>query len=169
MNSYVKALLKLCQNQKDVDVWIEFLERLCVMTKNPILHKIITYPGLSLEQRASCFDDIVAQSDTQKSLVWLLCRDCLVSKASSLLHAFKKQQEEVASVRVGVIKSESEINSEIFQMIQNKFSNHLKKDVQLSWQQDPNIIGVEATVGSHKYSLTLSDIIEKINQELLRG
>ena len=169
MDSFAKAIISLCESEQQKQQWNDFLETLAQVVRVPLVKKVITHPELSSTQRASLLSDIIAKTPQQQALLSLLCKEKLLQKARALLNSYKRIWNDSSDVRPGVIRSDKKLGSDIHETIQARISNHLGKKVQLHWQQDSTILGVEATVGNYKYSLTISDIIQKINQELLRG
>lgn len=169
MNSFVKALLAVSNGPEDLERWFSFLGRLASIEKNNLLKKILSYPGLSSEQRCSVLDDIVAQDDQQKVMIRLLAKAGLFYQGRQIQERLQSLCDSKAQSLRGKIISDTEISEEVKLLVEEKFSNRLNKNVSLDWEKSATTVGFKAVVGSYQYSLTVDDVVGRLNEVLLRG
>jgi ATP synthase F1 delta subunit len=170
MNVYVKALLLIAKTSEQQEKWRVFLSNIAdQMVKNKKFKQILFHPRLSLNEKLNFLVSCFNATKPEESFLRVLLKADQIKNIFQILRGFISEYQRAQPVLTGTITSSIGIDKKILKKLEELFSQKLGKTVSLLPQENLNILGVIAQVGSYQYEITLDQVVKKLSKELQRG
>lgn len=148
---YAEAVVSLAKERGNFEVWDRDLARLAEVMRNPQAARLLTNPGVPVQQKRAFFADVLADALPEtRNLVNLLLERQRLEILPELYEAFTEAWlAERGIVRAEVTTSEP-LSVEGERAVKARLEQIVGKEIEMSLKVDPDIIGgIVARVGDH--------------------
>jgi len=170
---YAKSLYDVAAEKNSADrVFNELRGLQQAFEKDKHVEEFLNSPVLKSEDKEKALKEALKNgglSEETNSLVLLLAKKGRLPIFPEVVEAFQARADEAHGVTRGTVRSAIVLSPEERQRIEKTVSNYTKKQVILTYKEDPNVIGgLIAEVGSYTFDDTLKSHLRRLNEELNR-
>lgn len=170
---YAKSLYEVSAEKKQADkVFAELRDLRDIFGKDTQITEFLNSPILKSEDKEKALKEALKNgglSEETSSLVLLLAKKGRLPILPDVVEAFQARADEAHGVTRGTVRSAIVLSPEERKRIETTVSNYTKKQVILTYKEDPNVIGgLIAEVGSYTFDDTLKSHLRRLNEELNR-
>lgn len=169
MNALIKALVKNYPGKEQFGSWSAFFDQLKSLVDYHQARQFLTFPLVTRDDKLDLITQVTSASPDQIAVVEILLDHDLLFSVGKIQALYVKEYTNSSPLLEGEISSDTPLAQERITAVEELFEKKLSKKVELKFNEDKDIVGIQARVGSTCYSLTLDDVIHKLNSELLRG
>ena len=172
-NRYAKSLYDISAENKQADrVFAELRAVQDIFQKDVQITEFMNSPVMKAEDKEAALKEAFKNgglSEETHSLVLLLAKKRRLQIFPEIVEAFQARADEAHGVTRGTVRSAIVLSPEERKRIEATVSNYTKKQVILTYKEDPNVIGgLIAEVGSYTFDDTLKSHLSRLNEELNR-
>ena len=168
---YAKALYELSADQSG-SVLSELRTLENVFMKDKEVQDFFTSPLIKDSDKTMAVKSALKDkglSENVYNFIITLAQKGRINLFSEVILAFQKISDEANGVTRGEVRSANALSPEERQEIQDVVSKTTKKNVILTYEEDPNLIGgLIAEVGSYTFDDTLTSHLRRLNDDLKR-
>lgn len=170
---YAKSLYEVSAEKNYADkVFSELRGLQEAFQKDTQITEFLNSPILKAEDKAKALEAALKNgglSEETRALILLLAKKGRLPIFSEVVEAFQARADEAHGVTRGTVRSAIVLSPEERKRIETTVSNYTKKQVILTYKEDPNVIGgLIAEVGSYTFDDTLKSHLRRLNEELNR-
>lgn len=170
---YAKSLYEAAAEQNRADqVFVELRALGETFEKDSQIESFLNSPVWKADDKEKILKEATKNSGLSvetNSLLMLLAKKGRLPIFGEIVEAFQARADEAHGVTRGTVRSAIVLSPEERKRIEQTVSNYTKKQVILTYKEDPNVIGgLIAEVGSYTFDDTLKSHLRRINEELNR-
>ncbi len=170
---YAKSIYEVAAEKNQADrVFGELRSLQQTFEKDGQITEFLNSPILKSEDKEKALKEALKNSGLSEethALVLLLAKKGRLPVFPEIVEAFQARADESHGVTRGTVRSAAVLSPEERARIEKTVSNYTKKQVILTYKEDPNVIGgLIAEVGSYTFDDTLKSHLRRLNEELNR-
>ncbi len=171
---YAKALLNIASEQKQIEPYAEELANVAsVMKSEDMLRLLLDSPTFPLEKKHAIMNDLcglLKLSDGMKNFLSLLLEKDRIGYIPQINQNYRKFADDLSGVVRAKITSASELGSERAEAIKQGLEKQTGKQVVLSVEIDPSLIGgLQAELGGKLFDGSVKTQLKRIAETLAKG
>ncbi len=172
-NRYAKAILELAaQNGKQEQMLAELRDLQALFEKDRTINEFLNTPLIGAKDRVSVLGAALKGAGLQEgtiAFVMLLAEKNRLGIFDKIVDAVKAQNDLAHGVTRGSVRSAVVLSPEERKGIEETVSRYTKKQVILTYKEDPSVIGgLIAEVGSFTFDDTLTSHLRRLKDEMTR-
>ena len=172
-NRYAKALFELAAQSSTQDRVLAELRALqTIFEKDETIQQFVTSPILKADDKESALQAALKDgglSQETLSFVLMLARKNRLGLFEQIVSAVKSQIDLAHGVTRGNVRSAAVLSPEERKRIEEIVSRYTKKQVILTYKEDPSVIGgLIAEAGSYTFDDTLTSHLRRLKDETTR-
>ncbi len=171
---YAKALLLIGQEDGRIGDYRDELDGFArLMTEQPVLEQSIVNPLYESAQRKkvlSAVIDRLALSSVMNRFLLILFEKRRIGFLQQINEHFQKMADELKGIAVANLQSATPLSDEVVEKIRASLSKMTGKDIQLTVEQDPELIGgVVTRIGDLVLDGSIRTQLRNMKESLKRG
>jgi F-type H+-transporting ATPase subunit delta len=160
-------VFELAQQQGSVDEWAERLTRIRELFADPRLAVVLSTPTIATEQREEIISGSRLLDPEGTNLARLLIESGRVHEAAAIEEEFQRLSDEAAGRVRATATTAVELSNTDRDHIQRELSRRLSKDVRLSVDVDPRILGgLRVQFGDHVIDASVATRLQQLRRRL---
>ena len=171
---YAKALLNIASENQQVERYAEELASVAaIIRREDVLRLLLDSPTFALEKKTAIMHDIVAQLGLDEGLgrfFDLLLQKDRISYLQQIDTSFRTFADELSGVVRARIRAANELSEDRITAIRKELEKHTGKQIVLSLQTDPDLIGgLQAEMGGKLFDGSVKTQLKRIEETLAKG
>jgi F-type H+-transporting ATPase subunit delta len=164
---YARAVFELAQQDGDVDAWDRRLNVVRQLFSNPQVAGILKNPTIASEDRERLITGLDGLDKEATNLARLLVESGRVDEAAPIEEEFQRLSDEAAGRVRATATTAVELSKTDRDHIQRELSKRLSKDVHLSVDVDPRILGgLRVQFGDHVIDASVATRLQQLRRRL---
>lgn len=165
---YAKSVFELAQADGDFEAWARRLAEIRELFADPKVAAFLGNPTVAIEEREAVVSESRSLDKEGTNLAMLLVESGRIEEAGNIEEEFQRLSDE-ASGRVRAIATTAvELTSADRDHIRRELSRRLSKDVRLTANVDPRILGgLRLQFGDHVIDASIATRLEQLRRRLV--
>ena len=164
---YARAVFELAGQDGDVDAWDRRLTAVSRLLSDPQVAAILKNPTIASEDRERLITGLDGLDKEATNLARLLVESGRVGEAPVILDEFQRLSDQAAGRVRATATTAVELTKADRDHIQGELSRRLSKDVRLSVDVDPRILGgLRVQFGDHVIDASVATRLQQLRRRL---
>jgi F-type H+-transporting ATPase subunit delta len=166
---YARGVFELAREEDAIDSWRAELAKLDELLADDVLVAAFQNPAVGVQRRMELAKLLAPELRPEtENLLRLLVEHHRTRYLHAIREAFERLADEASGIVHPIVTTAVELDDDDRQRIQQALAKRLGRQVAVSFQTDPSIVGGAAIqIGDHLVDGTVRTQLERLRQELL--